>query len=125
MRRLSIFICTMALVLFFAGCTAQTPHAIQTPNPAAAQQSIQEPVVLADTENIKITVKGTETTVEDKRGGAVYGYRSKLTAPLSTEQRQAQALGRVSADTETIKIVISGAIIVVTDKTANLIYYIQ
>ena len=133
MKRTKIFACVLALGLALAGCTALCLGAASIPGNTSdaattAQQSTQEPLVLFDTDSIKITLDGLKTIVEDKPGGTAYTFTKTLTIRTSTptlEERQARALGRVSADTDTIKIVVSGALIAVTDKTAGLNYYIH
>lgn len=133
MKRTKIFACALVLEMALAGCTALCLGAASIPGntsdaAAAAQQSTQEPLVLFDTDSIKITLNGLKTIVEDKPGGTTYTFTKTLTVRTSSptlEQRQARALGRVSADTDTIKIVVSGDLIAVTDKTAALDYYIH
>ena len=133
MKRTKIFACALALGLALAGCTALCFGAASIPGNTSdaattAQQSTQEPLVLFDTDSIKITLNGLKTIVEDKPAGTAYTFTKTLTIRTSTptlEERQARALGRVSADTDTIKIVVSGDLIAVTDKTAHLNYYIH
>lgn len=133
MKRTKIFACALALGLALAGCTALCFGAASIPGntsdaAAAAQQSTQEPLVLFDTDSIKITLDGLKTVVEDKPGGTAYTFTKTLTVRTNSptlEQRQTRALGRVSADTDTIKIVVSGDLIAVTDKTSHLNYYIH
>lgn len=133
MKRTKIFACALALGLALAGCTALCFGAASIPGNTSdatttAQQSIQEPLVLFDTDSMKITLDGLKTIVEDKPGGTAYTFTKTLTVRTNSptlEQRQTRALGRVSADTDTIKIVVSGDLIAVTDKTAHLNYYIH
>ncbi len=133
MKRTKIFACALVLEMALAGCTVLCFGAASIPGntsdaAAAAQQSTQEPLVLFDTDSIKITLDGLKTVVEDKPGGTAYTFTKTLTVRTNSptlEQRQTRALGRVSADTDTIKIVVSGDLIAVTDKTAHRNYYIH
>lgn len=133
MKRTKIFACALALGLALAGCTALCFGAASIPGntsdaAAAAQQSTQEPLVLFDTDSIKITLDGLKTVVEDKPGGTAYTFTKTLTVRTNSptlEQRQTRALGRVSADTETVRIVLSGDLVSVTDKNTGLVYYIH
>ena len=68
MKRTKIFACALALGLALAGCTALCFGAASIPGNTSdatttAQQSIQGPLVLFDTDSMKITLDGLKTIV--------------------------------------------------------------
>lgn len=123
-KQIALFSLVLAVVL--AGCSATAKKPTESHTETA--QATPEAVTLFDTSTIKITLAGTQTTVEDKTNGAQYEFTTSR--KLSTEQptlaqMQARCIARTSANTDTVKIEIAGGLIVVHDLAGNQTYYIN
>lgn len=117
-----VFLC----LLLCTGCAAIPDMPAESHTEGA--QTAPETVVLFDTPTCKITLEGTQTTIEDKASGTEYSYTTKKTYTTekpTLEQIQARCIARTSADTDTLKIELAGALIVVHDLAGNQTYYIQ
>ena len=124
-KLLSLFCLVFAVVL--AGCSAATTKT-PTESPAKAAQATQEAVTLFNTSTVKITLAGTQTTVEDKSTGAQYEFTTtrKITTEQPTlAQMQARCIARTSTSTDTMQIELVGGLIVVHDLAGNQTYYIN
>lgn len=123
-KQIALFCLAFAVVLAGCSATAKTP----TESPTEAVQATPEAVTLFDTSTVKITLTGTQTTVEDKTNGAQYEFTTsrKLSAePPTLEQMQARCIARTSTSTDTMQIELVGGLIVVHDLAGNQTYYIN